>query len=235
MATVLLIRHGRAEGNSHHRFIGWSDVPLEAAGVAEAEATAVRLADSVDRIVASDLRRTMQTAGALAERTGLEIEADPRFREIDNGGWTGHLPEEIAADWPDLWAAYVGGEDVARPGGERWAAVRSRVTAAVTELLAGDGTIAVVTHGGPVVLTAAWALGLDLPGNPFRGSIAAAANCGITTIVAGPRLVAYNDVGHLRDVPPFDVPYAAVEAQPRVADTTADQVSSSNVASPPSV
>ncbi len=211
MATVLLVRHGRADGNARHRFIGWSDVALESVGVAEAGVVADRLAGSVDRIVASDLRRTMETAAPLAERTGLEIETDPRLREIDNGRWTGHDPDEIAAGWPELWAAYVGGSDVPRPDGERWAAVRTRVTSAIGELLSGDGIVAVFTHGGPVVLASAWAMGIELPGNPFRGPIASPANAGVTTIVPGPRLVAYNDVGHLSAVPPYDIPYAPVD------------------------
>ncbi len=211
MSSIVLVRHGEAEGNQHHRLIGWSDVPLTPVGHRQAELVATRLSEAgVDRIVTSDLRRTVETARPLAQAIGLEPLADPRLREIDNGDWTGLTPAEVAVGWPEIWQAYVSGADVDRPGGERWADVRSRVVEALEEHLAGEGLTVMFSHGGPLVLAASWASGVSVSGNVFRGPLAAVENASLCTIVAGPRLLGYNDVGHLRAVPHADVPYAPV-------------------------
>lgn len=211
MADLFLVRHGRADGNTLHRFLGWADVRLDEAGRREAAAAAERLAETeVGAVVTSDLPRTAETASVIADRLGVPVEPDLRLREIDNGEWTLLLPTEIAAGWPDLWEAYTSGADVLRPGGERWAEVAVRVVAALGELLARPERSVVVTHGGPVIIGAAWALGIGLPGNVFRGPLALPANASITTIAPGPRLAGYNDVGHLTRLPGVEIPYAPV-------------------------
>lgn len=212
MGRVLLVRHGEAEGNRQHRLIGWSEVNLTAVGQQQAVLVAERLATTdVARIVASDLRRTMQTAQPLARTLDITPQPEPRLREINNGAWTGFSPEEVARKWPDLWQRYVAGEDVPRPDGERWADVRARVVSALEDYLAQDGTTVIFTHGGPVVISAAWASGLTIAGNVFKGPIGAAENTSFCTIVSGPRLVGYNDVGHLRAIADTEIPYAPVK------------------------
>ncbi len=211
MADLFLVRHGRADGNTLHRFLGWADVHLDEAGRREAAAAADRLAETdVGAVVTSDLARTVETASVIADRLGVPVEPEVRLREIDNGEWTLLLPTEIAAGWPNLWEAYTNGVDVPRPGGERWADVAVRVVAALGELLARPERVAVVTHGGPVLIGAAWALGIGLPGNIFRGPLALPANGSMTTIVPGPRLAGYNDIGHLHRLPGVEIPYAPV-------------------------
>ena len=212
MGSVVLIRHGEADGNRHHRLIGWSDVGLTETGRRQAEQVAERLAGApIDRIVTSDLRRTMETAAPLADAVGLEAILDPRFREIHNGEWTGLTPSEVAAGWPDVWQRYLDGADVDRPGGERWSDVRSRVIEALQGLLTADGVTAVFSHGGPLVIAAAWASGLELRGNVFKGPIASAENASLCTIVPGPRLLGYNDVGHLSPIAHVDIPYVPAD------------------------
>lgn len=209
---LVVIRHGTAEGNRHHRFIGWSPVRLDPDGRRQAEAVADRLeAAGVERVVSSDLIRAVETAGPLAKRLGVDVETDPRLREVNNGEWTGLLPTEIAERWPDLWDGYINGEDVARPDGEQWADVRHRVRDALTELASAETLTAVFTHGGPVMLSAEWALGVSLPGNIFRGPLAAPGNASITTIEPGPRLLGYADVGHLSPLARYEVPYDPVD------------------------
>ena len=211
MGRIVLVRDGEAEENRQHRLIGWSDVGLTALGQRQAELVADRLGDAdIARVVTSDLRRTMQTAEPLARALDLEALREPRLREINNGAWTGFSPDQVAKNWPDLWQRYVDGEDVPRPEGERWADVRMRVVSALEEYLAADGTTIIFTHGGPVVISAAWASGVQIEGNVFRSTIGAAENTSFCTIVSGPRLVGYNDVGHLRAIADTDIPYAPV-------------------------
>lgn len=207
-ATLIVVRHGEAEGNDDHRLIGQSEVPLTEHGRRQSEALAQRLqAEPITRIVSSDLSRSLDTIGPLADALGLPPETDPRLREIDNGEWTGLLPSEIRARWPELWEAYVAGEDVPRPGGERWRDVARRVTAGVTPLLEDAGTVVVATHGGPALILALWASGHSVEGNIFRSRLGALHNASITVIDAGPRLVSFNDIGHLATIPDRRLPF----------------------------
>ncbi len=208
MRLLTLVRHGEAEGNQEHRFIGQSDVPLSATGHDQAELVAHRLAATgVKTIVSSDLRRAVDTARPLADRLGIEIRTDQRLREIANGEWTNLLATEIEERWPDAWARYQDGEDVNRPGGERWSEVQTRVVEALLELDVSEKTV-VFSHGGPTLAAALWAASAPAPGNIFRGPLAPVANCSITTLsMQPPRLVALNDIGHLsHDGPSGDLP-----------------------------
>jgi probable phosphoglycerate mutase len=209
MTKLLVIRHGHAEGNAEHRFIGQTDVPLDDLGHRQAQALAGRLqATPIDRIVSSDLSRAIDTITPLAEAIGVSIERDARLREISNGEWSGLLPDEISARWPELWAAYRTGEDVLRPGGEQWATVRDRVVAAARDHAASGGVIVLCTHGGAALNLALWAAGLPPGGNIFMGRLGALGNTSITTIEVmaesgdDARLVGFNDVGHLAGATP---------------------------------
>jgi probable phosphoglycerate mutase len=197
---LLIVRHGEAEGNRDHRFIGQQDVPLSDLGRRQANAVADRLERlGVDRIVASDLARARDTGAPLAHRLGIPIEEDPRLREISNGAWAMCLPEEIEEGWPDLWSRYRSGEDVPRPGGETWADVGIRVRAALDDLANADATVTVVfAHGGPVLWSVYWALGIPLDVQLFHGPAHPASNASITTIgLPGPKLRSYNETSHL--------------------------------------
>lgn len=208
MSTLILVRHGEAEGNGSHRFIGQTEMQLTETGLVQAETVAGRLARlPVSRIIASDLKRTMRTVQPLADRLGLEVEPEPRLREIYNGEWTGLLPQEISTRWPEMWAEYVTGVDVARPGGERWADVAARVVPVASELLSEEGTIVIGSHGGPILILALWALGVPIEGNIFMRNLGAVSNTSVTVIDPGPRLVSFNDVGHLSAAPDLRLPF----------------------------
>lgn len=211
MGRLVLVRHAEAAGNPEHRFIGQTDVELTGRGRRQAEAVGLRLRSvPVDRVVSSDLMRAADTAAAIAGVLDRTVELEPRLREIHNGEWAGLTPEEILAGWPDMFTRYRGGEDVPRPGGERWADVRARVTAAVSELIEGPELTVVVSHGGPIVIAAHWAAGQSVDGNVFRGPLGAVRNTAITVIDPGPKLTSFNDVGHLEPLAGFEVPDASV-------------------------
>lgn len=196
-----LVRHGEAEGNAERRLLGWLDVPLSARGREEVKAVAWRLAASpVVGVISSDLIRAAETAETIAERHGLEVAPDPRLREIDNGEWTGLLPEEIASRWPRLWDRLLRGEDFARPGGESWVEVRKRAVQVIEEAPpAGEGEVIVlVTHGGTALTLLAWAAGVPPGGDAFSGPFAPLRTASISALaMPGAWIVAVNDAGHL--------------------------------------
>jgi broad specificity phosphatase PhoE len=123
------------------------------------------------------------------------------LREIANGEWADLVAADVETRWPDLWSRYRDGEDVARPGGERWTDVQLRAVAAIEDLIAGlDGndTVLIGTHAGPALGIIRWAVGLPPRGSVWSGPFGALHNTSISTIsLPGPRLHTVNDTGHL--------------------------------------
>jgi probable phosphoglycerate mutase len=202
MTRLLVVRHGEAVGNREHRFIGQTDVPLTDAGRDQVKRLTSRLSEvPITRVVSSDLQRAADTVAPAADLLGLEVHHDKRLREIANGEWADLVAADVETRWPDLWSRYRDGEDVARPGGERWTDVQLRAVAAIEDLIAGlDGndTVLIGTHAGPALGIIRWAVGLPPRGSVWSGPFGALHNTSISTIsLPGPRLHTVNDTGHL--------------------------------------
>ena len=145
---LLLVRHGQTDWHNPKRAQGWTDVPLNATGRAQAAALAAALEDEkIDRVLASDLGRAQDTARAL----GRNFETDARLRERNYGDWEGG---DFASVNRDLAQKAVAegrtAERVRPPGGESALDVWERLSPLVLELLKGEGTTLVVAHGGSV-------------------------------------------------------------------------------------
>ena len=152
MRTVIVWRHGETAHNAGGVFQGHLDTELSERGLQQAEAAAAELAGRHPvRIVSSDLRRAAVTAAPLAGLTGLPVETDRRWREVDVGEWQGRVYADVVAAEPDVLAALDRGEDVVRGRtGERVADLQVRTRQAFDDLVAdlGEGQTAVVaTHG----------------------------------------------------------------------------------------
>ncbi len=163
MATRLVfVRHGATDWNQAKRAQGWADIDLNAAGRRQAARIARELEElPVDAVYSSDLKRSVDTAGPIAEAHGVEVEVDPDFREIDQGEWTGLTVDEIAKRWPLLWGPARHYEP--RPSGESPHEVRTRALRAVRRVVEQhpDATVVVVSHGGTIRWISAEALGFD--------------------------------------------------------------------------
>ena len=151
-ARLVLWRHGQTDWNYHARFQGQADIPLNATGADQAHEAARHLAALRPAALwSSDLRRTRQTASALAEATGLTPQLDRRLREIHVGSWEGLHGPEVAEQDPEGYARLQRGEDVRRSAtGETVSEVGERVAAALTEIADAaddDATVVVTTHG----------------------------------------------------------------------------------------
>lgn len=162
MTTIYLVRHGATDWNIEKRAQGTADVPLNELGEMQALHTAEELARvELDAVYTSDLQRASYTAEAIAKMHGLEVVKEPRFREINQGEWTGLTVDEIKKRWPDRWgpARHYN----ARPGGESPQQVRERALAALAEVVGKHPRdhVAVVSHGGTIRWISAEALGYD--------------------------------------------------------------------------
>jgi broad specificity phosphatase PhoE len=169
MTEILLARHGETDWNLGRRVQGHTDIPLNAAGVDQARALAEELADEpLAAVFSSDLSRALDTATAVARRHGLEVTIDPRLREKNFGTWEGLTDLEIAERFPDAQRGQWGDGETTEQVAERVRGVLDRIRE-----LHPEGTVLVVSHGGP--LRAALAA-LDIEHGPigncavFRGS-----------------------------------------------------------------
>jgi probable phosphoglycerate mutase len=155
---LLLVRHGETALNSQRRYSGRGDVDLSPNGVAQAEATASRvagLAAAVMAVVTSPLIRAVRTAQAIAAAAGdVPVVVEPGLVECDFGAWEGLTFVEVRQRYPDELDAWLGSVSVAPPGGESFEAVTTRVRKVVGGLLAGypGATVVVVSHVTPIKL-----------------------------------------------------------------------------------
>jgi broad specificity phosphatase PhoE len=140
---LLVARHGNtfAPGDPVTWVGRHEDLPLVAAGLAQAEALGVKLAHErwrPDRVLASSLRRTRGFAERALFAAGwsdLQVERDPRLDELDYGPWGGLTSAEIEArgDGPAL-AAWSEDNRWPRVFNERESDVRARIERLAEEL-----------------------------------------------------------------------------------------------------
>jgi probable phosphoglycerate mutase len=153
---LLAIRHGETEWNNQGRFQGHLDSALNREGLAQAEALGEYLARKrFDLLLSSDLGRALQTASAIAMRTGHEIVVEPRLRERRMGIFQGLTPAEVEARYPDEYARFSTRDpDYVIPEGESMRQLFERSVACFTELAEHHAglTLATVTHGGVLAM-----------------------------------------------------------------------------------
>ena len=141
-ARLVLVRHGQSTYNASGHLQGQTDTPLSDAG--RAEATALRpFLTGFEQVVTSDLVRASETAALLGYPGATP---DPRWREIDLGGWAGRPIAEFPDEQQGAWR----GGPLHAPDGESWTRFVARVGGAVDALAAAEGDWLVVCHGGAI-------------------------------------------------------------------------------------
>jgi len=103
MTTIYLVRHGETVDNARQIMQGQTQGELNEQGREQARQVAERLAaEPIDAVVASDLRRAIQTAEAIAAPHGLPVVTTPLLRERDWGSFTGRFIPDLRGEvWPD--------------------------------------------------------------------------------------------------------------------------------------
>jgi broad specificity phosphatase PhoE len=177
-------------------------VPLDEQGRWEARALAGRLAaEPIGVCHTSDLARATETLDLLLAGRSPRPPVHPcrALRELDFGEWEGRTYQEIAAE--PLGSAVLAGE-VAPPEGEALTHLAARIGAFWRRLCqqaeaVPDGTILVVSHGGPLRVLLCLALGLPAVEHwrfqVDHGSLSEL----VYAPEVGARLVCLNDTCHL--------------------------------------
>lgn len=184
------------------RLSGWTDLPLNARGLAQRERLRRRFAaeSGLAALYSSPLARARHTAEAIAEPTGLAPHFLPELREIHCGDVDGEPITAVQRRLPELWAQNLRQEDddFRWPGGESYREFRARCLDAMNRIARAhpDGRVAVVTHAGVVTQVLATLHGLPpARWEPFRPE-----NTSVTEIEWADghgRLLSFNDHRHL--------------------------------------
>jgi len=201
---LYLVRHGETVLTPTRKFsgVGALDPELTADGLAQAERVAGEVAKlKPDVIVASPLQRTRQTAEAIAAATGLEIVYDKDWYELSFGTWDGKSIEEVKAETPDDYQAWLNSSSYRPGGGESYDEARIRVEAAMEKVVAEypGKKVVIVTHNGVIKSAANIAIG-----GPNDGVFHMDATpCSISSISIWPSdglraLRSFNERGHHR-------------------------------------
>jgi len=153
MTELWLIRHGQTDWNLEGRYQGQADMPLNATGLAQAQAFAASLdGRKFSALYSSDLMRAYQTAQIIAAQVGLAVQTDRRLREINQGEWQGRTLVEIRAVYNEGKQAHRSQIDPATaraPGGESVLEVSQRMALASDDIARAvpTGPVLVVGHG----------------------------------------------------------------------------------------
>ncbi|MGW6020615.1 bifunctional RNase H/acid phosphatase [Streptomyces sp. NPDC055099] len=203
-ATFVLLRHGETALTPQKRFSGsgGSDPSLSEVGREQAARAAEAFAarGTIQAIVTSPLKRCQETARAVAARLGLDVRVDDGLRETDFGDWEGLTFGEVRSRQPDQLNAWLASPEAAPPGGESFAAVAERVSAARDRLAAeyAGRTVLLVTHVTPIKTLIRLALGAP-PESLFRMELSAASVSAVAYYTDGNASVRLlNDTSHLR-------------------------------------
>jgi broad specificity phosphatase PhoE/ribonuclease HI len=197
--SMLLLRHGQTPLSVEKRFSGVGDRPLTEVGLAQAGAAARRLRGcGAVAVVASPLRRAVQTADLVAAEVGVAVTVDEGLRETDFGDWEGYTFAEVQQRWPDQLSAWLASPDVAPPAGESFADTARRVRQARDRVLAAYGgrTVVVVSHVTPIKTLVRLALEAP-PGTLYRMHLDLVSISEIDWYADGPAVVRrLNDTCH---------------------------------------
>ncbi|WP_028908569.1 histidine phosphatase family protein [Xylanibacter ruminicola] len=103
MTTLYLVRHGETVDNANQIMQGQTQGELNENGVQQAREFSEQWKNKeIDIILASDLKRSIDTASIIAEPHQLEVLTTPLLRERDWGSFTGRFIPDLKGEvWPD--------------------------------------------------------------------------------------------------------------------------------------
>jgi probable phosphoglycerate mutase len=162
---VLLVRHGTTPTTGKVLPGRAPGLSLSARGREEAEATAARIAKlaRVAAVYASPLERAWETAQPIARAHGLRPRVERGLLEVDVGRFVG-LRLDRARRLPEWRVVQRQPSGFRFPGGESFVELHARMVGTLARIVArhpGE-TVVAVSHGDPIRVALAHALGVHL-------------------------------------------------------------------------
>lgn len=155
MIQIYFVRHGETDWNHLGKHQGFSDIPLNETGLAQAADVGEALRDvHFDRAIVSDLVRARVTGEEILKGRYIPTTFTEALREINFGDWESLTYSEINERWPgQIEAIYEDPSGKPIPNGETVEMVQERAYTRLLEELAHmeDGErLLVVCHGGTI-------------------------------------------------------------------------------------
>ena len=163
MLSIILLRHGKTEGNLENRYNGRTDDPLCPLGIQEAEAEPHY--PEIPLVYASPMLRAQQTASIFFPNAAIQTVQG--LREMDFGDFEGRTAQEMEHD-PTYRAWVAGGCVDACPNGEGVPDFARRASAAFAAsvsdaILRGETRVGFAVHGGVIMAVMYAFSGADQP------------------------------------------------------------------------
>jgi len=163
---IILIRHGETEWNSQKRMQGHSNSDLSSVGQAQIQALGQWMKNvPFDLIYSSDSLRAKQTAEAITQFSGNELQFDQRLREKNLGVFEGLTSEEARVRHPEVFRLFkTAGSKYVIDEGESTQQLQDRALEIVEEIRIKhpEERVLLVTHGGFIRVVMKHSLGLSL-------------------------------------------------------------------------
>ena len=163
---IILIRHGETEWNSQKRMQGHSNSDLSSVGQAQIQALGQWMKNvPFDLIYSSDSLRAKQTAEAITQFSGHELQFDQRLREKNLGVFEGLTSEEARERHPEVFRLFkTAGSKYVIDEGESTQQLQDRALEIVNEIRIKhpEERVLLVTHGGFIRVVMKHSLGLSL-------------------------------------------------------------------------
>ena len=163
---IILIRHGETEWNSQQRMQGHSNSDLSSLGQAQIQALGQWMKNvPFDHIYSSDSLRAKQTAEAITQFSGHELQFDQRLREKNLGVFEGLTSEEARERHPEVFRLFkTAGSKYVIDEGESTQQLQDRALEIVNEIRIKhpEERVLLVTHGGFIRVVMKHSLGLSL-------------------------------------------------------------------------
>ena len=163
---IIFIRHGETEWNSQKRMQGHSNSDLSSVGQAQIQALGQWMKNvPFDLIYSSDSMRAKQTAEAITQFSGHELQFDQRLREKNLGVFEGLTSEEARERHPEVFRLFkTAGSKYVIDEGESTQQLQDRALEIVDEIRIKhlEERVLLVTHGGFIRVVMKHSLGLSL-------------------------------------------------------------------------
>jgi probable phosphoglycerate mutase len=156
LVRLHLVRHGETDWARLGRHTGLTDIPLTAAGRAQARAIAARLDGlAFAAVLSSPSSRALDTARLAG--FGEVVQVEPDLHEWDYGAWEGLTTPQIRRRVPG-WRIWTHGAE----GGESATDVTARVDRVLARTRSIGGEVALFAHGHILRALAARWVGLSV-------------------------------------------------------------------------
>lgn len=163
---ILLIRHGRSEGDILNLHEGRADYSLTEAGELQAKelASYVKKTFNITKIFTSPLRRALKTAEIISNECNIPFTSEKDLMEFNNGLLAGCTREFANEKYPEIKLP----EDQSLYEMECLNQFLNRVRFAFGKIIStckDEDTVAIITHGGVINMLYKVMIGLPACGN----------------------------------------------------------------------